>query len=332
MGDLLKDFDKFEDSKASGFINKTNKAKRDLTSFLKKAVSMLMCLAILLAMFLMEFGTLVPKKQDILSLFAGAMTLFLFNMLFSSTTRDWGIKEAKLTHTYIYNKERKLKTVDNITQEQMLSLDKQCEQLTSQDCEAKKRRILASEAVSYDTYKLEYLGKDRKEIKALKNKYSFAQRLKFLLKKNKPKREQGLSKIQIKAILKCNRLKPAVLTAEMLTRTDCKQDSAKYRLSPTQTELNKTFFLKKVLTKVFFTFFFAYLTMPLFSDFSLASLGWLLTKVLFLIWGGVTSYFEAFSEVIEIVVGRMNEQLSILKQLGITIVDPKPKSEQNELK
>ncbi len=256
---------------------------------LERAIFEMVALFLIVAMFFFENGYLIVKQQSIVILLGNIAVMFIVTLLFDTNYRLKGKLYGFSSKKYVEARDRLQGVTTSLSDDDIKNLRENIDTFK----EEKENRDICEKL-----YRVGIAKKDYDE------KYKFLD--------SGSLKKANLTKKQIKAISKAVKVRKISLSAEMLM-SDINFNDKKFLIGKSQGQLDKIHLAKSVTMYLLTAVLFAYFAVGLSKEFNLASLGWYLLKVCFLGFRGVKSYFEAFLEVTDRQVKRLQNQASYIE-------------------
>lgn len=292
----------------------------------KNAYAVILSAIILIALYFTPLGA--PLFNHItLDVFASAFgVLFALNVMLSASWREKGKEKGKSTEEYKEGVKAISGVVKSIPPDKMPTLDEECSNLTERIQRLEREAILKDIKISYTTYEDKYLGQDKRYIKRLAKPSEsaitrFYGRIYTKIKHTEYKQERTeLSRYQAKYIIKANKIKREKLNIDMLVKLNASLKRKRIKLRPSERQLDRNFYTRKALFKLVLTALFAVISKDLLmGGFSTAEIGWYLLVCAHLSFCSAISYFGGAKDITQGVLGRIEDQLTLLKAIGVDV-------------
>lgn len=209
-------------------------------------------------------------------------------------TFDMGGRSAKLQAAYIKAQTENAEIKKNVTR---TNLKEYCEWRTTEELLSLRKSIVTDEAgIDFSVYTKKYLGKNKKELLAIFNNGE----------------QERITKQQLKAIVKANRLKPLNIKPEHALQ----EDKGYYRRSPfAKSPKNKKIFLtiKKTIFSIALAVLGGSIAFSLILEFSWATVVACLFKLLTIIVSAAFGYKAGYNIIIDDTVAYVTSQTEFLK-------------------
>ncbi len=287
-------------------LNASDVAKKKVVKRITNYSSMIVgCFIILVVVFVfltdINFSSTIAWVELGLTFFILIFCSYSMYINFS----DSGIRAGKSSKIYIDTKEKHDKLKEQIiSQNKQVYLNDFCKQYIKNEMQNVRESLLANEGLLYEDYTYKYIGKDKEALKSI----------------------NGLTKPQIEAILKCNKLKPIKLTPESIlkrgrgskTRNPLGANPETKRMVDYSSKLIKSL-ITSILTGVIV------LDVVIAPNWSTAAECFL--KILPMVLNGFMGYKMGFENVTVDTVNYMNDQIDLMNEF-IQYLEDKEKLEK----
>jgi hypothetical protein len=313
-----------EETDALKNLNSDANSRLNIKAFFKNSYAVILTILIFAALYVTPLGA--PLFRHItLEVFASAFgVLFAVNIMLATSWREKGKERGKGTEEFKEGAQKIKEVIKSIPPDAMPKLDEECSKLTERIQRSEREAILKNIKISYTEYETKYLGQDRRHIKRLAKPTHgamtrFFMTIKARLKNVKYINEKTqLSKYQAKNIIKANKIKREKLNIDMLVKLNSSLNRKRIKLRPSERQLDRNFYTRKIISKIILTALFAAISKDLLAGgFSTAELGWYLLVCAQLLYSSSNSYFGGQRDITQGVLGRIEDQMTLLKAIGV---------------
>lgn len=298
--------------------------KTTAKAMFKNSYAIILSAIVLIALYFTPLGAPL-FRQITLDVFASAFgVLFAINVMLSASWREKGKERGRSTDEYEEGIKAINSVVKSIPPDSMPKLDDECSKLTERIQKSEREQILNDIKISYEDYEASYLGQDKRYIRGLAKPSDgrikrLHKRLISKIKRTDYKTEiTTLSKVQARGIIKANKIKREDLNIDMLVKLNASLKRKRIKLRPSERQLDRHFYTRKIISKIILTALFAAISKDLLAGgFSTAELGWYLLVCAQLLYSSSNSYFGGQRDITQGVLGRIEDQMTLLKAIGV---------------
>ncbi len=264
-------------------------ANEKMADGFKKRVFDIVALLLIVALFLVENGELIIKKQSILTFVGNILVMFMLTLLFDNNYRIKGKLHGMSTEKYVRASKNLKELSENLSDQNINELSYNLTKFLDNQFVQEQKQVLYAVGISFEDYEKSYKKMTKGEVSKI------------------------LNKTQSRGVQKAKDIKKQNITVDVLLSEFSFSNGLIIHKSQKRLDLEHN--LKSVIIYLLTALLFGYFAIGLIENFSILNLGWFLIKCSFLFFRGIKSYFESFIEISTIAVERMESKSLIVKRI-----------------